>query len=291
MVRNLLIALTCILMTASALAECPVQKQGEITANPNRPTTSDPADITQYGVAEVEYGFNRTWDRGSVHSNSLGGLFKFAVLCDLELRWTQGLYESQAAPGQANEQGMGDHWVGAQYRFHRQTASVPTFAFRYETKIPAASVSEGLGTGRNDNAFTLMASKDIQKLHFDFNAEYLLSGRQDGSGHDQSSEIALAFSRPIHGPWGITGELYGDTHKNIDAPAFMSNLWGITYTVRPRFVIDAGVDVGITSGAPHKSVMGGFTYSLGDFSPVLRSVAKNFSHNHGPAVAANTLQP
>lgn len=30
-----------------------------IAANPNRPTVANPADITQYGVVELEYG----WDR------------------------------------------------------------------------------------------------------------------------------------------------------------------------------------------------------------------------------------
>src|SRR5579864_3519553 len=32
----------------------------EIIANPNRPTVANPADITQYGVLEVESGWDRT---------------------------------------------------------------------------------------------------------------------------------------------------------------------------------------------------------------------------------------
>jgi hypothetical protein len=32
-----------------------------IAANPNRPTVANPADITQYGVLELEHG----WDQGS----------------------------------------------------------------------------------------------------------------------------------------------------------------------------------------------------------------------------------
>jgi hypothetical protein len=280
--------LTILLLASSAFSQCPTQKTGAIVANPNRPTVSDPADITQYGVAEVEYGFSRTWDQGSVHSNSVDGLFKFAVLCDLELRWTQGVFGSQAAPQQPLVHGMGDSWVGAQYRFHHQTVLTPTLALRYEVKIPSASVSKGLGTGEVDHAFTFMASKDVKSLHFDFNAGYLLSG--NGTGNDQNSEIALAFSRAIHGPWGITGELYGDTRKNTVTPGFMSNLWGLTYTVRPRFVLDAGMDFGITNGAPHKSVFAGMTYSLGDFSPALRSIARSFGGSKPTTVATASQQ-
>ena len=32
-----------------------------IAANPNRPTVSNPAHVTQYGVVELEYGWDRLW--------------------------------------------------------------------------------------------------------------------------------------------------------------------------------------------------------------------------------------
>src|SRR4030088_3717456 len=32
-----------------------------IAANPNRPTVANPADITQYGVLELEYGWGLLW--------------------------------------------------------------------------------------------------------------------------------------------------------------------------------------------------------------------------------------
>lgn len=32
-----------------------------IAANPNRPTVSNPAHVTQYGALELEHGWNRMW--------------------------------------------------------------------------------------------------------------------------------------------------------------------------------------------------------------------------------------
>ncbi|MBZ5658561.1 MAG: hypothetical protein LAO56_25185, partial [Acidobacteriia bacterium] len=58
-----------------------------IVANPNRPTVANPADITQYGVLELEYGWDRAWPGEGAHQTSLGGLVKFGLLCDVELRW------------------------------------------------------------------------------------------------------------------------------------------------------------------------------------------------------------
>jgi hypothetical protein len=259
------------------LAQCPSAQPGTIAANPNRPTVSDPADITQYGVAEVEYGFIRTWDRGASHRSSVDGLFKFAALCDLELRWTLGSFASQSAPQQTAVHGMGDNWVGAQYRLRHQTGRVPTLAVRYEVKLPSARAKDGLGTGELDHAFTFLASKDIKSVHFDFNVAYLLSGRPDNTGNDQNNQLALAFSRTIHGHWAITGEVYGNTHQNTDTPEFITKLWGITYTVRPRLVLDAGIDTGLTYRAPQKSVFAGFTYSVGNFLPMKRSASHKFS--------------
>src|SRR5664279_1460318 len=58
-----------------------------MVANPNRPTVANPADITQYGLMELEYGYDRVWPRDTAYQNSLGGLLKFGLLCDVELRW------------------------------------------------------------------------------------------------------------------------------------------------------------------------------------------------------------
>src|SRR5713226_10355085 len=58
-----------------------------IAANPNRPTVANPADITQYGVLELEYGWDRLWPGVGVQQTSVGGLLKFGMLCDVELRW------------------------------------------------------------------------------------------------------------------------------------------------------------------------------------------------------------
>src|SRR5262244_2001786 len=66
-----------------------------IAANPNRPTVANPADITQYGVLELEYGWDRLWPAAGVDQMSLGGLVKFGLLCHVELRWNTVEYKSQ----------------------------------------------------------------------------------------------------------------------------------------------------------------------------------------------------
>jgi hypothetical protein len=256
-----------------ARADCPGAEPiapGTIVANPNRPTVANPADITQYGVLEIEYGYEHLRVPLNQHEDDLGGLLKFAVTCNLELRWSPNSILSQG-DSNGSQSGMGDNWLGFQYRFRRQSKHIPTLAFNYALKFPSASVSKGLGSGQYDHQFTFLASKDLWSVHFDFNASVFRIGRADGSGTDHNVECNLAFSRPIYKNLGFTGEFYGDTKLGNQTPAYASGLWAFTFTVTPRLVLDAGMDHGLTSGGPHiRNVFVGVTYSIVDVYALIR---------------------
>lgn len=262
--------LVCLTVSSTARAQWIGKQTGcysdSITANPNRPTVANPADITQYGVLELEYGWDLIEPEEAGHQNSLGGLLKLGLLCDVELRWTTTSFLAQTDT-MGTHSTFGDNWLGPQVRVYRQTKQVPTLAFGYAAKIPSASTDDGLGTGRVDHAFTFLASKDIASFHFDFNATHFLIGRQGAPGFDQNDQLNLAFSRTIHKGLGFTGEFYGDTQLNRTTPSFVSSLWALTYTMIPRLVLDGGFEGGLTSGGPHRHAFAGLTYSIANVYP------------------------
>lgn len=237
-----------------------------IIANPNRPTVANPPDITQYGVLELEYGWDQPWEEEGPQAKAVTGLLKFGLLCDVELRWGTTSFESQTEGG-VTSNGTGDNWLGPQIRFYRQTKRVPSMAFSYSVKIPTANTQDGLGTGRVDHVFTLLASKDIAHFHFDFNATQFLIGRPNASGFDQNQQLDLAFSHVIYRRLQVTGEFYGDNRLNQTTPGFASTLWALTYTIVPRLVIDGGFEVGLTSGGPHFHEFVGATFSIANLYP------------------------
>ena len=237
-----------------------------IAANPNRPTVANPADITQYGLLELEYGWDRQWPEEGVQQKSVGGLLKFGLFCDVELRWNTTSFLSQT-DASGTHRSFGDNWLGPQIRVYRQTKRVPTLAFGYAVKIPSASTQDGLGTGNVDHAFTFLASKDIARFHFDFNITQFLIGRPNTSGFDKNQQLNLAFSHVIWRRLQFTGEFYGETRLNQVTQGFASSLWALTYTVVPRLVIDGGFEVGLTSGGPHRHAFVGATYSIANLYP------------------------
>jgi hypothetical protein len=232
-----------------------------IAANANRPTVANPPDITQYGVLEVEYGWDQPGNAEDSQAKSVGGLVKFGLLCDVELRLGTTAFQS-LTDASGTYSSFGDNWLGTQVRFYRQTDKIPALAFNYAIKIPSSSTTGGLGSGRVDNSFALLAGKDIAHVHLDFNVTYFLIGRSDGSGFDRNQEYDLAFSRFIYRKLQGTGEFYGVTRLNQETPAFASTLWALTYTIVPRLVIDGGFEVGLTSGGPHLREFVGATYSI-----------------------------
>ena len=249
-----------------------------ITANPNRPTVAAPADITQYGVLELEYGWDQIWPEGNSDQTSLGGLVKFGLLCDVELRWTTTSFISQE-DDEGTQRGIGDNWIGPQIRIYKQTKLVPTLAFSYAVKIPSASARKDLGSGNVDHSVTFLASKDIAGIHFDFNATHFWIGEGSPRGFAQNDELNLAFSHKIRGPLQFTGELYGDTELTSTTPGFASSLWALTYTVTPRLVIDAGFEAGLTSGGPHRHAFAGLTWSIGNLYPGWRKRQRKMLEN------------
>lgn len=237
-----------------------------VQADPNRPTVANPADVTQYGVLELEYGMDQLWLEDSSRSNSAGGLLKFGLLCDVEIRWNTTSFLS-LTDSSGTRRGFGDNWIGPHIRLYRQTPRVPSIAFTYAVKIPSASAEKNLGSGQVDHSITFLASKDLAKTHFDFNATEYLIGRPNQSGFGRMQQYNLALSHDIKAGFQFTFEFYGNTRLDRSTPGFASSLWALTYTVMPRLVIDGGFEAGLGAGGPHRHAFVGATYSIANLYP------------------------
>ena len=148
-------------------------------------------------------------------------------------------------------------------------------AFSYAFKIPSANTENGLGTGRVDHSFTFGASENVAHFNLDFNFSEFLIGRPNASGFDKNQLLALAFSHGIHGGLGFAGEFYGETQLNQTTPGFASSIWALTYTIRPRLVVDGGFEGGLTAGGPHRHAFFGVTYSIANIYRGLRKRSSN----------------
>jgi hypothetical protein len=107
-------------------------------------------------------------------------------------------------------------------------------------------------------------SKEIGRFTCDVNAGYQLIGQPGTSGHDQNSVFIFTLQRALIPRLSIVGEVGGQTRLGDQELGFVTTLWALTYRVHPQVVLDAGIDVGISDGAPRKRILFGMTYAIAD---------------------------
>lgn len=91
--------------------------------------------------------------------------------------------------------------------------------------------------------------------HLDANLSYQWLGRPSGGfDHNWLPEFALGYS--LTDKWGIAMEFSGATRANAATPAVTQNLWAVSYTVKPRLVLDSAVQFRLTGNVPPGCVSG-----------------------------------
>ncbi len=230
------------------------QPLADLTATPNRPTVTNTAETTQFGVLELEFGIS-----AAARQQALQGLLKFGLLRDVELDWAGNPWQHDAS---LHYVGVSDNNAGLRWRFLHQARRQPTLTVEYSVKFPTAGPVEG--TGEVDHIVTLLASKDLPKrFHVDANLGYAWLGRPGGGfGHDWLPTGTLSYS--LTPKWQLSMEFSDTTRANATTPGVTQNLWAVSYTVRPRLVLDSAVQFRVTGNVPRVAYLGGFTYCIAD---------------------------
>ena len=234
-----------------------------VVSVPSRPTVSNGTDTTQCGVVEIEYGLERQWPGGGALQDDLAGGFRLGLLPNLDLHWASAAF-LHVKDDASDRTGFGDSQLAVKYRLLAQRKLWPSVGTYYQAKAPTANRGLGVGSGKWDYALSLLLSKDVRFVHLDFNVSPAWVGREGDRGFDRNFAFALSGSAPIGHGFGIVAEGYGASSLNAATPAFSSTMLGLTYQASPRCVLDAGLDVGVTAGAPRKRAYVGATYAIGN---------------------------
>jgi hypothetical protein len=240
-----------------------------VKAITDRPTVSSGTETTQCGVWEVLSGPERFWTGHGVHQDDVVEETQFGLTPSLDLHYARSNFFSAGSHG-GPFTGTGDSFVGARYRFSKESKFVPSFGAFYKMKIPTASPAAGMGTGRYDHSLSFIAGKDLPHAHVDFNVTPTFAGRPDGPGYDKNTELLLFGSVPVaHGLTLIAGG-FGFTALNDTTPAYAMGTLGFAWQVVPRLILDVGWDEGLTTAAPRKRIGFGLTCAPGNIYALVR---------------------
>ena len=97
------------------------------------------------------------------------------------------------------------------------------------------------------------------KVVADFNAVGIVAGADDR--HDGALQCGLAASFPVARRVTVLVDNFGGTQPGT-ADRFGAALTGISWSLRPRLVVDASYAQAYTAGVPRRQIAAGFTYSM-----------------------------
>ncbi len=265
------------LSLALSMALAPALRAEEppaIEVNPNRPTFANPALTTQPGLAELEWGLQQSHLREDGPSFGTPTLLKLGLAKDVELRLSCPGYLRLEPSGAPAAGGFGDFNLAAQWCYLHDGLFGTDQAIQVAHTFPTAPASQGLGNGAPIDTLTLLFSRDAGNYHIDVNLlESWIGQPADQSGGPAGGQArgraaqaagTVSITRNLGETWSLTGELYAlqSTPQN---GRIVSNLWALAHKVSKRLVLDGGVDMGLSHGAPRCTLFAGLTVGLGQF--------------------------
>lgn len=293
--RRKFLALSFVLFCSFCFA--PVVAAQTPSANPGRPTVTNPATLPPIGYLQFEQGYLGSLASPETASQyGVNQVTKIAVASHLMLQTqTQPFAISRTIATASSSVASGDVLLGAQAVLFLPQASAaedsnanaparlkitkPTIALGYLGRVHAGSTPD-IDQGGYTNSLILLVSGDIGAFHYDTN--YLLN---EQTGSDPSAEgtpsltvrraqfaQTLSVNHPIFTPsLQLSAELYhftqpfifsDDAGRSVRRANLVDGLFALSYTLRPNLVLDAGLSHGFTSTSTRWQSFVGFTYLL-----------------------------
>jgi hypothetical protein len=232
------------LVTAALLIGVPQAEAG-------RPLVTDDAYPVELGDVEVEFGIELETTTQS-YSLTAPFSFGFGVTDWLELAIKPSvLYQDDQDASPSRVAGVGDLVLEAKARlpfrpFDLDLALVPSL------KIPTASESRGLGTGKVDGGVVFVISKeftDTRKLHF--NVGYTAVGKDSDVQLQDQLFIGLAGETSIPGlaedRLQFVAEVFGTTAEQDGGSGDIQGHMGVRYIAVEDLILDAAIGRSFTA--------------------------------------------
>lgn len=242
----------------ASTAQSAQDEADEPTANPARPTVSNPATLTPVGYLQFETGVLGATDSPEFSTRyEWNEVTKLAVTRRIEFVEDAEPFVHYTSYGTAAN-GTGEVFLGAQIMVVPGEGAKPTLAVSYSHRAYDGPAPE-LDFGSPRNSSVLYASADVKGFHYDANAVF--NEMLDTGVHRVQFGQTLSVSHPVARGFAVSGEIWRFTQPFMRSNA-IGNLWAISYTARRNLVFDFGFEKGLTSTSTHWEAFGGFTYLL-----------------------------
>ena len=223
-----------------------------------RPLTTDDASTVAEGKFQLETGLDLVGQDS--HDETLlspSVTLTYGLLENLDLA-IGGQYLFRYTDKDRDVSGPGDLEFKAKYRFIDEKGWLPSLAIVGILKIPTASESKGLGSGKADCNISAIFTRSLsENVFLDVNLGYTLVGQ---SGADNAFNASVAGRFAVSRQWTLVGEVAVVNNFNgRSGDDLHSALLGTQYQITGNAVWDTGVEVGRSNGAQYFRLTTGLT--------------------------------
>jgi len=220
------------------LAIFPQMHHGQV--NPQRPSVSDNAFITQFRQLELEFGLSH-----DAALSSFPVLLKYGV----SERFQAGLLINGLYQKAKNAKGRsGDPGFQFKYRAFTGDGYNGTFGLQLESL-------KGLG-GKYTGYYVFFIPTKLVNIHSTIAEVYI----PDLVTDDFYSAYAILLSPVLSGDFGFYAEIFGELRKS-NSPVLGLDL-GISYLLNPDLALDLAYYTSLNDFGPAESVQLGFTANI-----------------------------
>jgi len=222
-----------------------------------RPLSTDDAGTVEKGQFQFELGFDLTREDNHDREIEPSLTVSYGLLERMDVGIASSYLFLHPKEGK-KEKGLGDTELKLKFRILDEKDMFPAFALTGKIKIPTASESKGLGSGKTDWSLNTIFTKNLsQKWALHLNIGYTWIG-EHGVNNELSYSVAAQFI--LSDQWGLVGEMVGV--NNFDGQTGndpISTLFGIYYLIRDNIVWDMGLEIGMNKAASDFRLTTGLT--------------------------------
>ena len=163
-----------------------------------------------------------------------------------------------------------DAMIGAKVRFRQETATRPSVAIRFATKLPNAGNESGLGLDTTDFHFGILVGKTVQSVRVVGNFGFAILG--DATRGDRQNDVidyGVSVARAVRPGVEVVGELNGRLNTRSGTPPIATDSLaamrlGSRFTRGP-VRLDGALIVGVTERDPTWGFTAGMTWVFKGF--------------------------
>ncbi len=229
-----------------------------------RPLTIDDADPTPDGQCQLTAGVGLE-HTGSHQDWDYPFGVAYGIASNLEINASFGVVRAEIEDGSGNASrkcGIGDLLLGAKWQFLSETDWLPRQTLEPAVKIPTASHSDGLDSGRPDYDLTWVASKKLgEKVQADINVGYTLVGHPKDEPEDDLLHGGAALEYQLCDTWQWVGEVLGNRDLRGDGHLSVLCDTGLRWQLAEGLTADMAIGTGLRGeDVPHLTGTVGLTW-------------------------------